>query len=216
MKKYWNLFILILSIYVVIELSIEIIYTFSFNTQKIIDNVDIFISLVFLLDFFVFLYLSDNKKKYIKNHCIDFISSLPFVGILRALRIVKVIRLVKLLKVLKVLKGVKGIMPILNFINKTKSRSILVSYSFILIVIIFYCSLAFYSFECNVNENVNTFFDAIWWSFVTVTSVGYGDISPITTESKIIAMVLTILGMGLFSLITAEISTNFIKINNKN
>ena len=62
---------------------------------------------------------------------------------------------------------------------------------------------------------VNTFFDAFWWSFITITSVGYGDIYPLTVAGKIIAMILTLLGMGLFSLITAELSVKFISLIKK-
>ena len=74
-------------------------------------------------------------------------------------------------------------------------------------------SFAFYSFEKGVNQNVNHFFDAFWWAFITLTSVGYGDIFPVTTEGRIIGMILTLFGMGLFSLVTAELATVLYRIS---
>ncbi|MDP4208773.1 MAG: potassium channel family protein [Bacteroidota bacterium] len=82
-------------------------------------------------------------------------------------------------------------------------------------VVWFYLSLAFYAFEKDVNKNVHEYFDAIWWAFTTVTSVGYGDICPVTKVGRIITMILVLSGMGLFSLVTAELSANFITIIKK-
>jgi voltage-gated potassium channel len=50
-------------------------------------------------------------------------------------------------------------------------------------------------------------FDALWWGVVTLTTVGYGDVTPVTTEGRIAAMVLMLLGIGLFGAITATITS---------
>ncbi|MGB5990219.1 MAG: ion transporter [Marinifilaceae bacterium] len=209
----WEIFIMLLSLYVIAELSIEIISPFSYATQVILDWVDLGICMIFLLDFFYFLYYSDNKKQYFKRRWIDLLSSIPFGGILRAFRVARVLRF---LKFIKLLRGVKGVLPIIRWLTANKLRSVLISYIAILIVLVFYASLAFYSIEKDANQNVNEFFDSIWWSFITLTSVGYGDIFPVTKAGKIIAMILTISGMGLFSLITAELSAKFLHYINTN
>lgn len=205
---YWEIIILILSIYVFIELAIEVIYPFDQQTQTILDYIDLGICVIFLYDFFHFFFTSEDKWKYLKKRWIDFIASIPFIGVLRILRMARIFRAVRTLKVFKILKGLKSFAPIINWISENKLRNILVIYVFILVMIMIYCSIAFYNFEKNINE----FFDAFWWSFTTVTSISYGDIIPITKIGKIIAMILSLAGMGLFSVITAELSANFYKI----
>ena len=61
----------------------------------------------------------------------------------------------------------------------------------------------FYSLEHSVNPQVVSFLDALWWSFSTVTTVGYGDITPLTVSGKIMGIGLMVIGTGLFATYTA-------------
>lgn len=69
------------------------------------------------------------------------------------------------------------------------------------------CSLFLYAAENGINKAVATPLDALWWGIVTLTTVGYGDVVPKTAEGKIAASVLMLLGIGLFSAITATITS---------
>ena len=208
----WESILLILSIYILVELLIAAIIPFSPPVQATLDRIDFSICIIFLADFFIFLFISNDKKNFFKTRWIDFVSSIPFVHFFRVLRVFRIVRVIKAFKLLQLLRGVKGIMPIIRFITKNKLRSILITYVFLLVLVMLYCSLAFFMFEKEININIKNYFDAIWWSFITVTSVGYGDVYPISTEGRIIGMILTLCGMGLFSLITAEISAKFVCI----
>jgi voltage-gated potassium channel len=226
-NKHWEIFILILSLYVIIELALEIIYPFSEVTIKMINQIDFVICIIFLGDFFYYLYkagdLPDNiedrnernkirkqgRLHYLKYHWIDLVASIPFMTFMRAFRLIRVIRMIRLLR------GVKGLVNIFRMLGTSKLQNILISYIIIMILVMGYCSLAFYSFEKGVNPNVNNYFDAFWWAFVSLTSIGYGDIYPTTTEGRIVGMVLALAGMGLFSIITAQLATTFFKIQKK-
>ena len=63
-------------------------------------------------------------------------------------------------------------------------------------------------FELGVEEsNIRTAEDAIWWSWVTITTVGYGDYTPVTTGGRIVAMILMVVGVGLFSSMSGLIAS---------
>jgi len=205
MKKFnlWESFILILSIYVLVELGYEVIYPLSDQTANIINTIDFFICMIFLGDFFYFLVKSKDKKTYFKKYWIDLVASIPFMTFMRFFRVARVIRLVRLLR------GIKAIIPLVRKLGTSKTQNILIAYVSITILVLLYCSLAFFSFEKGLNSNVNEFFDAFWWAFITVTTIGYGDIYPVTTEGRIIGMILSLLGVGLFSVITAELANKF-------
>ena len=72
------------------------------------------------------------------------------------------------------------------------------------------CSAFVYMAEHGTNKLIDTPFDALWWGVSTLTTVGYGDTYPITPEGRIGAMALMLLGIGLFSAITATITSYFI------
>ena len=69
------------------------------------------------------------------------------------------------------------------------------------------CSAWMYVAERGLNKAIESPFDALWWGVVTLTTVGYGDVYPVTTEGRIAAMALMLLGIGLFGAITATITS---------
>ncbi len=80
---------------------------------------------------------------------------------------------------------------------------ILTSFEFYIIfltaqAIIWTFGLIFFLAENNINGSVSTYFDALWWSYCTITTVGYGDITPITFIGRVIAMVAMVVGTGIF------------------
>ena len=70
-------------------------------------------------------------------------------------------------------------------------------------ILILLCSGVIFFIENQVNPNLNHFMDAIWWSFSTVTSVGYGDVVPITVPGKVFGILLMLLGTAMFAIYTA-------------
>lgn len=67
-----------------------------------------------------------------------------------------------------------------------------------------------YSVEFDANPNIRSLGDAFWWAVVTSTTVGYGDISPVTTEGRIIAIVLMLVGIGVIGAFTATVASFFV------
>jgi len=64
-------------------------------------------------------------------------------------------------------------------------------------------SALLYKFEHGINPRIQTWLDTIWWAVATVTTVGYGDVSPITTKGKIVGIFMMIVGTALFWSYTA-------------
>jgi voltage-gated potassium channel len=64
-------------------------------------------------------------------------------------------------------------------------------------------SLIFYWFEFLVNPKLHSFIDALWWGFATATTTGYGDVTPVTVQGKILGILLMLTGMALFAMFTA-------------
>jgi voltage-gated potassium channel len=136
---------------------------------------------------------------------IDLVASIPSLDFLRAGRL---LRLIRLLRVFRALKSTK---LIYEHINRNKKQSALTSVALISFLMIVFSSIAILQFEKDVNSNIKTAEDAIWWSYVTITTVGYGDKFPITSEGRIIGAILMTTGVGIFGTFTALISSWFIE-----
>lgn len=75
---------------------------------------------------------------------------------------------------------------------------------------IIFSSIAILQVEVDTNSNIKTSEDAIWWAYVTITTVGYGDKFPITTEGRMIVALLMTVGVGLFGTFTAYLASWFV------
>ena len=78
------------------------------------------------------------------------------------------------------------------------------------IILIIFASISVLQFETDPNSNIKTAEDALWWSYTTITTVGYGDKFPVTTGGRAIGVILMTGGVGLFGTFTAFISSWFL------
>ena len=207
-KKELNLFniiILVLSLYVLISLIVTTFFVLSDEVTVLLNYVDNVICIIFLVDFAIRFKKANNKLVFMKWGWIDLISSIPYIDFLRAGRVLRLIRLIRVFRAFKATK------LIFEHINRNKKQSALTSVALISFLMVIFSSIAILQFEKDVNSNINTAEDAIWWSYVTITTVGYGDKFPITTEGRIIGAVLMTMGVGIFGTFTALVSSWFIQ-----
>jgi voltage-gated potassium channel len=93
---------------------------------------------------------------------------------------------------------------------RNKAQGAFTSVSIIAILLVIFCAIGILQVEKDPNSNIKTAEDAIWWAYVTITTVGYGDKFPVTTEGRIIAAILMTAGVGLFGTFTAYIASKFV------
>jgi voltage-gated potassium channel len=202
--SFLNILILVLSLYVLLSLLISTVFQLSGELTVLLNYIDNVICIVFLIDFSIRFKNSENKLEFMKWGWIDLVASIPSVDFLRAGRL---LRLIRLLRVFRALKSTK---LIYEHINRNKKQSALTSVALISFLMVVFSSIAILQFEKGINSNIKTAEDAIWWSYVTITTVGYGDKFPITTEGRIIGAILMTTGVGIFGTFTALVSSWFI------
>lgn len=207
--NFLNLLIIILSFYVLGSLVVDTFFTLPPEIAKVLNYVDNFICGVFLLDFIIRFRQAENKLQFMKWGWIDLIASIPTLDFMRAGRLLRLIRLIRIIRAFRSTKH------IVQHIFKNKVQGTLTSVAIIAVLMLLFSSIAILQFETDPNSNIKTAGDAIWWAYVTMTTVGYGDKYPVTTEGRIIAAVLMTVGVGLFGTFTAYVSSWFVKDNAK-
>jgi voltage-gated potassium channel len=199
-----NMLVLVLSVYVLGALLIDTFFKLPPETSKLLNYIDNLVCVFFFIEFTIRLKKSENKLQFMKWGWIDLLSSIPMLD---CFRVGRSMRLLRLLRVLKAFRSTKNLV---NHIFANKVNGAFASISTIAILLVIFSALAILQVETDPNSNIKTAEDAIWWSYVTVTTVGYGDKFPITTEGRIIASVLMTAGVGLFGTFTAFVSSWFL------
>jgi voltage-gated potassium channel len=146
---------------------------------------------VFLLDYVARFSLATNRARWFVRHLLDLaVVALP---LLRPLRLLRLLVLVAALQ-----KAIGGAI-----------RGRVIVYTvFSVVLLVYVASLAILETErFQPDSNITTFWDAVWWSITTVTTVGYGDLSPVTGTGRMIAVALMIGGISLVGVVTATLAS---------
>ena len=189
----YDVFLLSISI-----LSIAVFMLDSFSqlhpeVHGILEISDALLCGFFFLDFLVRLKTSPNKLAYISSAGIlDFVSSIPSVGVFRLGRLVRITR------ILRLLRGVRSIRAIALVLRKHPGAGALSVTAFVSFATLLFGSIAVLQFERTTDANIQTAGDALWWAFATITTVGYGDLYPVTLEGRVTAAVLMAVGVSIF------------------
>ena len=207
---YFNIIIMVLTIYVLGALLLETIFVLPPETSKLLKFIDNVICLLFFVDFTVRFYKAENKLKFMRWGWIDLISSIPMINYFRAGRLLRLIRL------FRIVRAFRSSRMLLHHIFKNKAKGTFTTVSIFAVMLIIFSSIAILQVENTKEGNIKTAEDALWWAYVTITTVGYGDKFPVTTEGRIIAVVLMTAGVGLFGTFTAYASSLFVEEREKN
>lgn len=201
----YPIFILVLSIMAIIVLAIETIYKFDESTNQILKYADHAVCVVFFLDFLKTLFEEENKVKYfVKWGWLDLLSSIPMLDVLRWGRAARIMR------IFRALRALKSARVISQLILVKRGQSIALAIILVYIILITVCSISVLHFEVTADGLIKTPEDAVWWSLVTVTGVGYGDMYPVTTEGRFVATILMFAGIALFGTLSGYIAAWFI------
>ena len=197
---------LVLCLYALGVLAAESFFSTDQATRWILDIADNLVCALFFLDFLMSFFCAPNKWKYFSTWgWIDLASSIPMVDALRWGRAARIVR------IFRVLRGVRATKLIISFILDRRSEGTFLAAALISILLVVFSSIAILQFETTADANIKTPEDALWWAFVTITTVGYGDKVPLSTEGRLIAGLLMTAGVGLFGTFSGFVAAWFLE-----
>jgi voltage-gated potassium channel len=207
--SYFQILLVALSIYVLAALFIEIVVPISASSRTILFYADNIICVVFLFDFGLRFAQAESKLRFLRWGWIDLVSSIPALPILRIGRAVRVVRILKLLRGFRSFKTIGAVL----FAHRAKGT--IVTAVFLCTLLIVFSSITILQAENGPDATIHGPEDALWWSIVTITTVGYGDKFPITTEGRLIGLTLMICGVGLIAILSGGFAAWFLEESEK-
>ena len=200
----FDIFVLALSILSIINMALAIA-PLSAAVHNVVLIVDGVLCLIFLTDFFARLKRAPHKRTYLLHEggWLDFLGSLPFPG----LRLARLFRMARVSRIVHKY-GPRGVW---EMIAVDRAGSALLGTLFLTIIVLEFGSIFVLAAEARAdNANILTASDALWWSYVTVTTVGYGDRFPVTTSGRVVGVAMLTIGVGLFGVLTGFLANAFL------
>lgn len=204
-------------------------FTLSAKAQSVLSAVEVLSVIIFTVEYILRVWTSDilygslpsakARVKYIFSFMaiIDLLAIMPFylpMLISIDLRALRTLRLVRLLRLLKINRYTKALSTIAEVFRRKASQ--LISSLIVVGLLMLVAALLMYNIEHEAQpEAFSNVFQALWWSVATLTTVGYGDIYPVTTLGKVLSTIIALLGIGLVAVPTGIITAGFSEVIEK-
>lgn len=208
----YEMFIVVLTIYSLLILFLIIAPFVSAEVTQLLLGIDFIISVIFLIDFFNNLRISSNRSHYFfkQGGWLDLLGSIPTIPSLPWTAIFRLARIARLFRIIRIMRH-RDLREITAEFKAKKSESALSVTIIIALLTISTAAIVVLQVEVPSPEStIESGSDAFWWAFVTVTTVGYGDLFPVTGAGRFFAMILMVVGVGIFGVMTSYLSAAFI------
>jgi voltage-gated potassium channel len=199
----YEFFMLAMAILSIVNLPLLVIYPFESQSWYLVLFVESSLTLVFLIDFAYRLKTASSKSGYFirQKGFLDLLSCAPGFRIFRVFRIVRAVRIVRRL----------GGPRVFRELRQELASGALYFVIFIGITVLEFIGLLELRFEENApGANITTAGDALWWGYVTATTVGYGDYYPVTTGGRLAGLIMLTVGVALFATFSGFLANAFL------
>lgn len=203
-----NIIILALSAALIVWISLDTFRKIDFLQNGAYMKFQLWVCLFFVLDFFVEIFYAENKWQMFRHRLLFLLLSIPYLNIINLCNIELGPDALYFVRFIPLARGALAMAIVISYLSSNAVTSLFMSYMVIMILVAYFCSLIFYQCEHSVNPEVNTYWTALWWSAMNMSTVGC-NISPVTVAGKIVAVVLPISGMVIFPLFTVYL-TNYV------
>ncbi len=221
---YFDVFILILILLNAIAVILETVQSLEETYGAVFYWFEVFSVAVFTIEYGLRLWSCTSQKEYSGSFfgrlrfvftplaIVDLLAILPFYLAFTAfdLRFIRTLRVFRLVRVLKLARYSSSIQLFGNVL-KNRKEELVVTASIVGILMVLSASFMYFAEHQAQPENFPDIPSSMWWAIVTLTTVGYGDVFPVTTLGKVFAAVIAVLGIGMFALPTGILGASFVE-----
>ena len=201
----YEIFIGLLSILSILNLILSAVFRDSQALQYVVLIMNAFFMPIFLADFCYRFFTAPSKSGYFFRNFgwADLLSSLPFAR-------TKILRLFRLWRVIRLMRNF-GLRNLVREFVADRAGNALLTVVFLVFCVLEFGSLAVLSAELSSPDaNITNASDALWWTYVTITTVGYGDRYPVTNAGRLVGVLVMTAGVGLFGTLSGFLANTFL------
>lgn len=202
-----ELIVLSLTVFVVFSLLIQELIPINPEMERLLRWMDNVCCFVFISEWIYRLYHAPHKGKFILRNMIDIVASFPmgWLPVLKAFRLVRIIQLIRI---------IGSINRFVTYCRNNVIQTVRFCFFiiFMLLMMISPVLILFFEYE---KGSINTAENALWWTYCTVTTIGYGDLYPVTTGGRIFTVFVSLSGIGMFGIVSTLLINYIINLNHE-
>lgn len=203
--------IIFLSLASVFLLFFEILAEHTPQQTRALELADVAIAFIFLIEFCARLIRAPNRALFLRRHWWELLACIPLTSeTTQALRSVNLLRIFRVVRLLRLMRFLTRLKILLAASSRFAEQTHLIYICTLAGLVVMAGALGFHYMEAGTDPNVHGLWDSFWWTIVTITTVGYGDIYPVTTGGRILAIFLMLGGIATVSAVTAVIAAHLI------
>lgn len=202
--RFFTIFIQLMIVFSLITFSIETLPNLSSQYIDLLNLIEMVTIFIFTLEYLLRVISAKNRLKFIFSFygLIDLCAIAPFYIVsgldLRTLRTVRFLRLIRIFKLFRYNQALNRFKFALISVKEE-----LILFTFMALILLYLSAVGIYYFEHKAQpELFQSIFHCLWWSVTTLTTVGYGDMSPITVGGKIFTFIILTIGLGIIAVPT--------------
>jgi voltage-gated potassium channel len=208
----YNIFILVLTVFSIALMVVMLLPVLTQQTLDLLIVYDNVICVIFLIDFFTALRAAPSKRHFFINErgWLDLIGSIPTFGVFRFTALLRLARLSRFARIARLLQGENKAALVKDIVEHRGQYAMFITILATLIVLTIASAMVL-EFETSAppeaNASITSGGDALWYSIVTITTVGYGDFYPVTTGGRITAFFIMIAGVGIIGALASILAS---------
>lgn len=208
----WQIFVLAASVVSVVLIGGTFAPRLSPAVVELLRQLDAVVCLIFFSDFILQTWKAPDRWRYLRTWgWIDLLSSIPLM-----MEPFGVVRIARIFRIFRVIRVVRGSDLRLRKFASNPAQATLFTIGMLFLVVVTLSSTAMLIVEEDASSPINTAGDALWWCMVTLSTVGYGDVVPVTRAGRVIAVLTMLGGIAVFSTFTAFVASTFLAARQTN
>jgi voltage-gated potassium channel len=196
----------------ILGISLEAFSGQVFVEGSIYARIQLWVCVYFLLDFCLLMLLAPKKMRFLFRHFLLVLLSIPYLSLMNFFSLSFSQEVQYVLKFLPIMRGGAALVVLVRMVVTNKLTGLFVVYLVSFFSIVYFQTLIFFVFENGSNPLVRTYYDALWWASMTVTTVG-SNIVPVTAFGKVSTAILATSGMTVFPIFTVYITSMVQRMN---
>lgn len=208
--------VLLLSLGLIVFISYDTFQQIDFLQNRVYMNFQFWVCVIFMADFFLEWWLAEpgTKLRYLASRWFFFLISIPWLNLMHLTNADLPQHTLYFLRFIPLVRGAYSLALVVGAVSSNRALNLLASYAAILASIIYFASLIFFEQEYPVNSDVTSYWSALWWAGMNVTTIGCY-INPMTLAGKVCAVTLAACGMLMLPLFTVFVSNSVKAYNDR-